>query len=126
MTQIAILDLRGGCIREEVNFESPPIVMIDQAPNRLHPVVILKERRYVADTQRRVGCCHAAWRVFRGPPWGELAFRPGAPRIEYGLIVVGRASGDDQGNCPLWPCRIASGGGLAEQVQRRIHLPQLE
>jgi len=37
-----------------------PIVMIDQAPDRLHPVVILKKGRDVADAQWRIAYSYAA------------------------------------------------------------------
>ena len=115
-------------VREEMDLEPFAVMVVDQSPDRLHPVPPGEVGRHVS---------HAKGTVRRGNPVREILAarsrrqalrRPGAAAFEDLLVSHRRGSGDDhghvgQGHGPGLGGQVVEGS--LERLERRIDLPQL-
>src|SRR5579872_2975716 len=115
---ITLADFGRGRIREKVNLEAPPVVMIDQTPDRLHPIMVRKKRRDISDPNPAAPGLHGTAWAFGRRAHGKAPSGPRAARIQYGLVVARGISRNDHGNCRFRQSGITARRGLPKPIER--------
>lgn len=80
-----------GCraIGEQVDVDGLSIVLVDETPDRLHPVPRLEERRQVPDAQPGTAAADARGSSRR---WRQMSFEPVPARRQHGGVIRRRTA----------------------------------
>lgn len=124
MIDIAAVGRKIRAVAQQVDLEPVAVVVVDDAPDELHPVARREEAAEIADPE--LAGAAPGLRARRGRA-GQV--RPAAPRQEHcGIVAAGRAGRDagDAGERDGTDFPVAARRGALVFGDRRIDLAELE